>query len=397
LKQPPTQRAQEEFAEVYRDPDLAGELLSYTFSVHGKRLDMASIQYLSEEPPAPGITLEATVPYGVYTPPPEGAQVFVDVGLQGSAKIRTFTGTLQKPIRDGENMTLIGVSPGYYHETALYHRLFGEVASFSGRAPSDVAHELIARMRLYNGIAIPRVPGPLFQEEGEDAFDYEATIGQILESLRDSSDLWVYDDGWGFCRGMLLSQMEQPGEPVVNWRVGRHILPTSFTYAVRDEERYRDIALYRMVLDEPELVVGNPDRHESQFIEIPYQSALAIPPIGITLPVLTEDPDDAAVIGMGMNMAAAMAMGTHTWEFMTPFIDPRIERGDTVAWRETVFEGEERVERYWRGVVGYMNHMPKAGSALYGGVGGIFSTESASANPDPLPTGRRSAGVIGVG
>lgn len=397
MRHPGHQRARERYARVFRNPDLAGELLTHDFTVDGKALEVQELRYYSEEPPAPGMTLEASVPYGVYSPPAEGAKVTVNIGLAGSSMMRTFTGRLLRPVRGGETLSLIAVSPGYYQERFNYYRLFGALAEFTGRVPSDVAHELIARTRLYHGLNIPIVDKPLFTQTEGDAFDVEATIGQILEALRDASGLWVFDDGRAFCKGMTLDKLEEPGEPVVRWQVGKHIPPSTFTYAVREEERYRDITYYRMVNDELEMMIGNPAYHESQFVDVPYRSARAKPPVGVTLATQTEDTDEAIALGLALKTAGALNAGAYTFEFQTAFIDPRVERGDTLAWTETVFEGEDRVERLWRGVVGYMEHSPKEGSALYGGVGNIYRTETTAFVADPLPTAHKSVGVVGVG
>lgn len=392
MRWPAPERAKKRYGEVFRDPALASELLSYDFKVDGRSLAVPELRSYSEEPPAPGMTLEASVPYGVYAPPREGSDVTLSIGLVGSSMMRTFTGRLLRPVRDGELLSLVAVSPGYYHERMKYYRLFGQLADFAGRAPSDVAHEMLAAMRLYRGLDVTRIAKPLYSATGENAFDIEATLGQILESVRDASGLWIFDDGRAFARGMSLERLEQPNDPVASWQVGPSIIPSTFIHTPRDEERYRDVTVYRLVIDEPEIIIGGSSL-ASKFVDVPYRDARARPPIGVTLPIQTEDPDVAAALSQALSTAGSINAGAYNWEFQTPFIDPRIERADTLKWTETVFEGDNRVERMWLGVVGRVEHNPIEGRALYGGIGNIYRTQVSSYSTNIPMTFQKSPGV----
>lgn len=334
MREPVTERDKEVFREVLADPETAASSYGRTLFIGGvdysARID--ALRTFCEED-GPAIVLEATIK-GRLPLSIEGREVALDATF-GSASMSAFRGTCLRPT-PGARTKIVAASSG----KKLEHKPLGARTSYDGLEPHTVLMALLSRGG-YRNVNVPRVRKPLFRRslttEADGRLPETTLIPEILEAVRKECGVRVWDDGENVARGFREESLEEPGDVVAEWEVGRHIRRGSdtdgFSYPYAHETRYSQVKVYRTddageveILAKAKVWNQNADPDDVLYVE------------------LSEDSEENAY---EVCYREAHRLSTDAWELETletVMIDERVERGDTVAITEEV-AGENGPER----------------------------------------------------
>ena len=321
---------------------------------------------VSSEEDAPALVLEATV-RGKVPLMLEGESVELDCIVDG-VEVPGFRGELRRPEGAEIGTKIVAASASsWFAEDAS----FNEETTYSGAKPEYVLADVLSKIDRHERVNLPAIGRPLFYRQGEEAYAPNASLSEAVEDVEEEAGLQLRDDARGWARGFRAEAMDDPGEPVVTWRVGREIVRDTFEPALSEERRYFDVAVYR-TLDNGgfQEMVGSRHRVRHRYGKTP--------PACMTLWIETTDTGPDAVtnaVATGFDTARSMGEGLWQVSFSTLILDPRVERcADTVEVIET--DEEAGVERRWHfRLLSHEHTLLSETRAGYSGVGLLVSEE----------------------
>lgn len=357
-------------ARILSNPVDAAESLSYVLRVGSREYRASELRWFSEDGPA--VVLEAAIPGGIPLRV-KGRPVEVDLVFDQRLTVRGFTGTALRPAKEGYTSRLAAATGGYW----LQRKRLGELTSFADERPSDVAYEMLSRCP-YGRFEIPRVREPKFDRTGADSFSRIAALKDVMDAIAEEADLVFLDDSRNFAVGYLGAEpLEDPKRIETTWEVGVHVPRDTFEAALKNEEDYFDVAVYRTQEYEAGASTTALDVEILARARVRQLLGGVTPPKDATLYIETTDPTgDVLERAWATVLTEARAISFGEWEvsFGTVFVDPRIQRGSTVAVRERSLEPDEdgglsQIERTWHVRVTSHDVDPVGKRASYTGTG----------------------------
>lgn len=362
-----TQEDRDTLRDVFGDFSRAITEVGYDLRIKGRSYRVVGDDLrVSSEEDGPALVLEATV-RGKVPLTLEGESVELDYIVAG-VEVPGFRGELRRPQGAEIGTKIVAASASsWLAEDAT----FGKLTAYSGRTPESALSDVLSRIGRHERVNLPAIGRPLFYRIGDDAYAPNAQLSEAVDAIEEESGLQLRDDVRGWARGFVAERMDDPGEPVVTWRVGREIVRDSWEPTLAEERRYYDVAVFR-TLDN-----GGFEEMAGSRFRVRHRQGKT-PPACMTLWIETTDTGpDAAANAIATGFEAARSMGEGSWGvgFSTVMLDPRIERcADTV---EVVDVDEEAgIERRWHFRLLSHEHTPLSETrAAYTGVGLLASEE----------------------
>lgn len=353
--------------EVFNNFAAARTSVGYRLRIDGRphRIIGQELRVSSEED-GPAIVLEATVS-GRVSLQKEGTDVELDYLIRG-VELPGFRGELRRPEASYNGTRIIAASPSsWLAEDAV----FNEEATYFHWSGGEVLLDIMTRIDRHIRTHFPPVTNYNFNRTREEAYQPNTNLSEAVGDVEEEMGMLLRDDVRGWARGFMAEHMDDPGQPVASWTVGKEIPREDFQLALTEDLKYFDVAVFRTTS------AGKFEELARSRVRHRYGKT---PPACMTMWIETTDVDTQAIqraSATAMNTASAISQRPWTVSFPTIMLDARIERCvDTVE----VIEDDGEKKRTFHFRILSHEHTPHGETkASYTGAGMLVGEEESSA------------------
>lgn len=332
----------ERLTALMETPELAAAQTRYTLRVGP--VDYTNRVRGLSRPAADGpavvlnVTVAGNVPLEIQD---EAVVLTVRIG-SGSEAIEylAFKGRLLEPSPDDIDSDLKAATGGYW----LAELKFTEETQYPGFWPSTALRDILRRCP-YDRVALPEVREPLIVASDDPdtvfntSYDFPTELAEAVGNIEEEAEVTVWDRPENVGSAVLQKSLESPGEIAAEWVVGRHIRKGEFRYSGAFESSYSAVWVWRTEEARPVVMQKVPIRNSNA----PADAILDVE--------ITDQSPEAYENAYRKAYRLASQASYSEWkltELTTVMIDPRAERGSTVAISEDIRTYERaKVRRRW--------------------------------------------------